>query len=172
MITGKRVALRPVEESDYPDIQRWMNAPDTWWWRDAERPSSLEDVRDAEARSRLEGHAFVIERDGRSVGRTELGDLARRDRRARLSVPVGEPECWSEGLATDAMRALLGYAFARLDLHLVEAVCLASDDAGLAACEEAGFAREATLRDRSWKDGRWFDRVVLSVTREEFEASS
>jgi RimJ/RimL family protein N-acetyltransferase len=34
--------------------------------------------------------------------------------------------------------------------------------------ERCGFEREATLRDRSFKDGRFVDHVVMSVTREEF----
>lgn len=171
MITGRSVTLRPVEEADHPDIQRWTNAPESWWWRDVERPVSLEDVKDAEAKARLEGHAFIIQVDGRSIGRVGLCDLKTRDHRASLEIPVGDPECASEGHGTDAIEALLAYAFTRLDLHLVEAVCLASDEAGLATCEAAGFAREATLRQRSWKDGGWFDHVVLSITREELEAS-
>ena len=34
--------------------------------------------------------------------------------------------------------------------------------------EKCGFVREGTLRDRSWKEGRWVDRLVMSVNRDEF----
>lgn len=172
MITGERVRLRPVEDADHPDIQRWANQEETWWWEDLERPLSLDDVRDREARARLEGHPFIIEVDGRSVGRIGLSDVRRRDRIASLSVLAGEPDAWDARFGVEAIRVLLDHAFGRLDLHMVELSCIEANARALAASEAAGFRRDAVLRERSWKDGRWHDRIVMSITREEFEASS
>ena len=42
------------------------------------------------------------------------------------------------------------------------------NDRVIGVYERCGFVREAELRDRSWKDGRFVDHVVLSVTREGF----
>ena len=44
MIRGRRVALRPVEESDLPLIQRWQNHPEVWWYMDYDRTFSYEDI--------------------------------------------------------------------------------------------------------------------------------
>jgi hypothetical protein len=35
--------------------------------------------------------------------------------------------------------------------------------------EACGFVSDARLRARSFKDGAWMDRIVMSVRREEFE---
>jgi RimJ/RimL family protein N-acetyltransferase len=63
---------------------------------------------------------------------------------------------------------MLSYAFDRLDLHLVHVRTFAANDSLIEVYERCGFVREALLRDRSWKDGRWLDHVEMSVTREEF----
>jgi RimJ/RimL family protein N-acetyltransferase len=63
---------------------------------------------------------------------------------------------------------LLAHAFDRLDLHQVELWTLAANDRGIRVYERCGFVTEARLRERSFKDGRWLDHVVMSVNRDEF----
>ena len=46
--------------------------------------------------------------------------IRRRDRIASLYVFIGQKEVWGKGFGTEAIVALLDYAFARLDLHQVE----------------------------------------------------
>jgi RimJ/RimL family protein N-acetyltransferase len=167
MIRGRRVALRPVEEDDYPLILRWQNHPEVWWYMDYDRPFSLADVREDMERSRTEGFPFLITVDGRPVGRIGLNQFHRRNRTCSLYLFIGEPEFWGRGYARDALMTLLTYAFDRLDLHLVHLWTLAANDRVIRVYERCGFVREAQLRDRSWKDGRFIDHVEMSVTRAE-----
>ena len=171
MIRGERVALRPVEDDDLPLILRWQNHPDVWWYMDYEQVFSLEDVRDDLATARAEGHPLIIEVDGRPVWRIGLNQFRRRDRRCAMYLFIGEPAFWGHGYAQDAVMALLGYAFDRFDLAMVELWTLAANDRVLRVYERCGFVREATLRDRSFKDGRFVDHVVMSVTRDEWAAA-
>jgi len=171
MIRGERVLLRPVEDSDVPSIHRWMNHAEVWRNMDYERPFSLEDVREDVRRSREDGVPFTIVVDGHPIGRIGLNQFRRRDRLAALYLYIGEPEFWGSGYARESVRTLLAYAFDRYDLWQVELWSLGDNERAMRVYESCGFVRDARLRDRSWKEGRWVDRVVMSVNRDEFAAA-
>lgn len=168
MIRGNRVTLRPVEDADYPLIHRWMNHPEVWRYMDYELPYSLADVKDDIERSRREGQPFTILVEDRPIGRVGLNQFRRRDQICSLYMFIGEPSFWGQGYAQDSVMALLGYAFDRWDLSMVELWTLADNNRAVSMYEKCGFVQEARLRQRSFKQGRWVDRVVMSVNRDEF----
>ncbi len=171
MIQGDRVTLRPVEERDHPLIHAWQNDPEVWWLMDYEGPFSLADIAASEKRAIEEGFPFIIEAEGRPIGRIGINNIRRRDRICALYVFIGDRTAWGKGLGTDAVDTMLAHAFARFDLHQVELWSLAENERALRAYAHSGFREEARLADRSWKDGRWVDRVLMSVTRENFDAA-
>jgi RimJ/RimL family protein N-acetyltransferase len=169
MIRGERVVLRPVEESDYPLIHAWQNDPEIWWYMDYEQPFSLEDIAESEERARQEGHPFVIEAEGRTIGRIGLNQFRRRDRICSLYAFVGDRTVEGKGYGREAILTLLAYAFDRMDLYQVELWALAPNERAIKTYERCGFGRDATLRERSFKDGEFVDRIVMSVNRKEIE---
>ena len=168
MIEGRRVRLRPVEERDYPLIQAWQNDPEVWWLMDYERPFSRRDIAESERRAAEEGHPLVIEVDGRPIGRIGLNQFRLRDRICSLYVFIGDRSTWGMGYGTDALMALLSHAFDRYDLMRVELWSLADNERAIRAYHHCGFEVDARLPERSFKDGAFADRVVMSVTREGF----
>lgn len=168
MIRGRKVQLRPVEESDYHLIHRWVNHPEVWRYMDYELPYSLADIKEDIERSRKEGHPFTILVDGRPIGRIGLNQFRRRDRICSFYMFIGEPAYWGKGHAQDATMTLLAYAFDRWDLNQVELWTLSDNNRALGMYRRCGFVDEGRLRDRSFKDGVWVDHVLMSVNREEF----
>jgi RimJ/RimL family protein N-acetyltransferase len=169
MLRGDRVVLRAVEDDDVPHIHRWMNHPDVWRNMDYEQPFSLADVREDVERSRTEGVPFTIEVGGWPIGRVGLNRFRRLDRIAALYLYIGEPDAWGHGYAHEALDTLLAYAFDRFDLWQVELWTLADNEKAIRVYAACGFVEEGTLRDRSWKEGRWVGHLVMSVNRDEFE---
>lgn len=172
MIRGRTVVLRPLEDGDADVVHRWQNDPEVWSSMDYERPFSTEDVRRDIERSRGEGHPFVIEVDGRPIGRIGLNAFRTRDRICSLYLYIGEPEFRGEGHALDAVTTLVGHAFDRFDLARIQLWTLATNERAIELYEACGFRREAVLPERSWKDGRWVDHVVMSVTPDGHRESS
>ena len=172
MIAGRSVVLRSVEDDDVEFIQRWQNAPEVWWSMDYDRPFSREDVREDIERSRQEGHPFVIEADGRPVGRIGLNQFRPRDRICALYLFIGEADDRGRGFALDAVATLVGHAFDRMDLVRIELWTLATNDRAIEVYEACGFRREAVLPERSFRNGEWVDHVVMSATPASFRKAA
>ena len=171
MIHGIQVLLRPVEERDHTLIHAWQNDPEVWWLMDYEGPFSIEDIVESERRAREEGLPYLIEVDGRAIGRIGLNGFRRRDRICSLYVFIGERSVWDLGYGTDAVAALIDEAFDRMDLARIELWSTADNPRAIHVYETCGFVTDARLPDRSWKGGAWVDRMVMSVTRDGFDAS-
>ena len=168
MIAGGRVRLRAPEELDLPLILAWQNDPEVWWLMDYERPFTIADVAASERRAKEEGHPYLIEVQGRPIGRIGLNQFRKRDRICSLYVFIGEPDVWGMGYGTDAMMVLLADGFERFDLARVELWSLADNERAIRAHRHCGFEIDARLPERSFKDGRFYDRVVMSVPRQRF----
>lgn len=168
MIAGKNVFLRRVEPSDYPDIQRWQNDPEVFYWMDYERPFSLEDIRRSEEQSTEEGHPFVIVAEGKGIGRIGLNQFRSRDGVASLYVFVGERSAWGKGYGLDAIMTLLRYGFDVVGLRLVQLWSLADNERAMRLYKTAGFDEDARLPRRSFHDGQHVDHIVMSIDRDGF----
>jgi UDP-4-amino-4,6-dideoxy-N-acetyl-beta-L-altrosamine N-acetyltransferase len=164
---GQRVTLRRMTVADTDTVLRWRRDASvlTQLFSDAPptREAHLRWLADVEARG--DRHEFVIvERESRrAVGTIGLGQIDRRHRRAEYGVLIGEPDARGKGLAAEASRLLLRYAFGELGLHRVFLNVLADNEAALRLYERLGFKTEGCLRQHVSKGGRLRDVIVMAV---------
>jgi ribosomal-protein-alanine N-acetyltransferase len=86
---------------------------------------------------------------------SELGYMLRRDR-------------WGRGIATEAARILLDFAFGELGLHRVFAVVDEDNPASIRVVEKLGFRREARHVKDAFSQGEWFTTLIYAVLEEEW----
>ena len=108
---------------------------------------------------------FAVEVDGEAAGSIEIRPLADVNRRtAGLGYWLAEPY-WGRGIMTEAVRAMTGYGFERLDLLRIEAGVFARNAGSARVLEKAGFALEARRRSRVIKDGETLDELLYALVR-------
>ena len=171
LLTGKHVQLRRVEPGDYPAIQAWQNDPEVFYWMDYERAFSLADIEKSEERAVHEGHPFVIIAEGRAVGRIGLNNFRHRDGLASLYIFVGDKDVRGKGYGIDALMALLAYGFDVLNFRKIELWTLGHNERAIHMYKSAGFIEDARIAERSYKEDRWADHLMMSIDRESFARS-
>ena len=77
-----------------------------------------------------------------------------------------------QGYMTEAMRAMLAFAFTDLKLHRVEAACLPDNAASWALLLKCGFTEEGRARQYLRINGRWQDHLTFAILREDWDAQS
>ena len=101
------------------------------------------------------------------VGTVTLAGWDRDNRRADLGF-ILRPGAEGRGLATEAVRTALAFAFGTMGLRRVEADVDPDNAASLRLLERLGFRREGLLRDRWFTFfGEWKDSVILGLLADE-----
>lgn len=78
---------------------------------------------------------------------------------------IGQPFA-GRGLATAAVRALVGYAFDDLNLHRVEAACVPTNLASRRVLEKSGFELEGQARAYLKINGGWADHLLFGCVND------
>ena len=167
MIEGERVQLRRMGPKDAADVVRLRSDPEVQGQLFSERPPTVNEhlrwLAEVEARGdRLE--FMIVERtSGRSVGTIGLSHIDSKHHRAEYGVVIGEPGARGKGLASEASRLLLGYAFGTLRLHRVYLHVFVHNEPARRLYRRVGFEPEGVLRQHVWKGDQFHDVAVMAV---------
>ncbi len=73
-----------------------------------------------------------------------------------------------QGIATDAVRVILDFAFTKVKLHRVEAYITPKNIASIRVIEKSGFQQEGLLRKLLYINGEWVDHYMYAIIEEEY----
>jgi RimJ/RimL family protein N-acetyltransferase len=173
-VRTERLELRRLRDGDVPEIFGYRSLPEVAEWiggRETDVESLTERFGDGAT-------VVIVEHHGRLIG-----DLMVRTRDAYAQREVAERAVASEaelgwtfdpahhgrGLATEAIRALIGVCFDDLGLHRVAASCFTANEPSWRLMERVGMRREAHhLADSLHRDHGWQDEYVYAVLAEEW----
>lgn len=165
-IETARLILRPARESDLDDMHAVLSSPEATRWWSTPPHESLDLTREWLAAMIAGGGAgldMVIERDGRVIGKAgfyrppELGYIL-------------HPDHWGQGLATEALTAVLDRLFAATDHAAVNADVDPDNAASIRVVQKLGFVRTG-FGERTWNvGGVWKDSIFYGLSREAWAA--
>lgn len=175
-LAGQRLYLRPIEETDLPACQRWINDPqnrrfllsvmpfdgkaERSWWEGLDRSSPPRSVLLA-----------IVLRDGdRHIGTTGIVSIDWLNRSTETGTLIGEPDCWGQGYGTEAKELLLEYGFDTLGLHRIHSRTFEFNERSARHLRRAGFREEGRQRDAVFRDGRFHDVILYGVLAAEWRA--
>ena len=120
------------------------------------------------AREAGRGFSFVIEVDGRLAGAVNLNNVTRGVfQNADLGYWV-DGALIGRGVATEAVRQAIRFAFGEAGLHRVQAAALPRNVRSLRVLEKVGFREEGTALRYLQIAGAWEDHRIFALTAEEW----
>ncbi|HYM16736.1 MAG TPA: GNAT family protein [Dehalococcoidia bacterium] len=177
MIEGTLVNLRPRELADVERNARWWADPDIKWltgdrydWSRAAAEASMREI--AGKPVALDHVWLAIEtKDGVHIGNCRLFAVSAEDRSAKLGISIGEEVYRSHGYGSDAVRTLVRFAFAEMNLNRVELDVFDYNDRAIACYRKCGFVEEGRRRQARYARGVYHDTVVMAVLRDGWRAA-
>ena len=112
---------------------------------------------------------FIIDtkEDGK-IGVFTITDIDWKNRRAEIGAKIASKEDRSKGYGTDAIMAVMRYAFDELGFHRLDASRLAMNQTSAHIMAKCGFVEEGVKREYIYKGGKYRDLVMASILAEEY----
>src|SRR5688500_15239896 len=175
-IPATRIVLRRIRPGDVPDLFAVFSDPEVMRYWDGVPMTAVGDASaylahiDESFIARSLFQWAIAEREtDRLLGTCTLLHISEPHRRAEIGFALGQAH-WGKGLATEAVSALITFAFETLDLHRLEADADPRNDRSLRLLEQLGFRREGYLRERYHVGGELQDAVLLGLLRSDWHA--
>ncbi len=172
-----RLRLRPLVLADVAAVTRYRDDPEvaryqSWeTYSDADSEALIRAVMDRRSGTPGEWFQWGIElrSTGALIGDCGLKTRGDDPRQGEIGYTLARDQ-QGQGLATEAVRAVLDHAFRDLGLHRVSASVDADNLASLALLERLELRREAHFRRSVWFKGGWCDDVIYALLRDEWLA--
>jgi len=174
VISGKVIGLRAVEEADLPLLHLWANDPEIWYnlggWR---FPSNFNSIREWQAGLHKDqlNHRWAIERldDHQLIGTANLVNLDWKNRNAFHGMMLGPMDLRGKGFGIDTVMTVMRYAFDELQLERLDGDIIEYNEASLRLyVGRCGWKEEGRLRRWHFRKGRYWDKIVVGVTRDDY----
>jgi RimJ/RimL family protein N-acetyltransferase len=174
-IKGKELTLRAIERNDLPTLQAWANDPITQdGIGEIHFPSSMDfhETWFSGLKSDRLNQRFVVETpEGAIIGLSSIINIDWRNRHAWHGLIIGDSSHRGKGYGVDAIMATMRYAFDELNLIRLDGSMIEYNTQSIAAyCgPKLGWREEGRKRNYFYRKGRFWDQVIVGVTREDYE---
>ena len=174
MFTGQLVEFKAIDPEQAVTYTRWFQDPEVLrllserpvipWSGSAER-RALERM----ARGQDDSVHFAIHAvsDGQLIGNCSFKEIDHKNGSAGVGIVIGERGYWGKGFGRDALRLMLRYGFSELNLHRIWLKVFAFNERAIRAYRKVGFVEEGRLREAIYRDGRYWDELIMAVLRSE-----
>ena len=176
-IDTSRLTIRLVTQEDLPQLLEFNSDGAVTQYLPYESWKGMDDAQEwlGRATTRLAaGEALqfvaVLRETGRLVGSCLLFHFDESSRRAEIGYLLGRKH-WGAGYMFEAMKALVDFAFAEMNLRRLEAEIDPRNTSSAKLLERLGFAQEGLLRERWDLKGEVTDSGLYGLLRADWQAS-
>jgi RimJ/RimL family protein N-acetyltransferase len=179
LFEGQDVRLGPIDHEKDPEVEsRWTH--DSEFMRLMEtspaRPVSAAILKkqyeklekQIEEEKNLYHFMIRLKTDDRLIGKAAIQWIEWTNGNGFLRLGIGAAEDRRKGYGTQALRMLLRFAFAELNLYRVSAIAAEYNEGAIALLRKFGFVQEVCRRKPLERDGRRWDLYVFGLLSEEW----
>lgn len=171
LITGKRILLRPAKLSDARELAQYFNETKHYLGADIVKDMTIEAekkfIRDANKNPNLYFFVITLLESQTVIGSISITDINIHDSVAYTGTMIGESYT-NRGYGTEAKHLLLDFAFNTLCLRKLYSKVYGYNERSRNYSLKCGYVQEATLFEKKWYDGKYWDEWILSVNKDQW----
>ncbi|CAN7516126.1 GNAT family N-acetyltransferase [Rossellomorea sp. LjRoot5] len=173
IIETDRLMLREVLPADAPDMLTYLSDKMVVQHMGLPPFQSVQEVQGeigwySEIRESGSGirWGITLKGEGKVIGSCGFLNLHPKHFRAEVGFELNR-EYWGQGIAGEALDAVVNHGFTHLNLERIEALIIPDNDASRKLVEEKGFHKEGLLRHYEYTCGQFDDLLMYSLLKGE-----
>jgi ribosomal-protein-alanine N-acetyltransferase len=175
-LNTERLIIRPLSESDAPDIYKNVKEYDIAKWAiNIPHPypkdgaiKFIKQTKELMKKGLSYELAIQIESTKEVLGVISLMKVDRRHKNAELGYWVGK-KFWNRGIATEAVSRVMEFGFQMLNLERIYAKCFHNNEASRKVMEKVGMKLEGKFRHEVFKENKFIDTLYYGILKEEWK---
>jgi len=179
LFDGPDICFGPIDHEKDPEVEsRWTHDAEFMRLMDTSpaRPMSAAMIRkqyeklekQVEEDKNIYHFMIRLKADDRLIGRAAVQRIEWTNGNSFLELGIGAAEDRCKGYGTQALRILLRFAFAELNLFRVTANVPEYNEGAIALLRKFGFAQEVCRRKSLERDGRRWDMYIFGLLNAEW----
>jgi len=172
-IIGKKITLRAVEKEDLPILHRWANDPATQdIIGNIHFPSSMDYQNswfDKLQKDELNQRFAIDTPELGIIGISSLMNIDWRNNHGWHGIILGDKDIRGKGYGIDAVMATMRYAFEECHFERLDGSIIEYNQISYSFyCNKLGWKEEGRRRNYYYRKGRYWDQIVVGITREDY----
>jgi RimJ/RimL family protein N-acetyltransferase len=168
---GKKVILRPVEEKDLNLLAQWRNDPQNrqfFFTHFLINPGGQKKWYESMLANPNKVMYMADTLEGKTVGSIGLDKIDWHNQECEGGPIIFAPNERSFGYAEEAIELMIRHAFDDLNLHRIYIYCYTFNKV-VELVKWFGFKEEGVLRQAVFAQGKFHDKIIVALLREEWE---
>lgn len=164
--------MRAVELADMPLMQQWANDPEiqhsVGGWHFPTNMNDQEKWFNSLSCNSNNQRFIILNEENQPVGMANLVNINFKDGNAEHGLLL-DKKYQRKGYGYDVVHAMMNYAFNELRLNRLETTIIADNTASLNLfLKKCGWQKEGVLRNWYFRKGKFIDKYLLGILKEEF----
>lgn len=164
------IQIRKFDEKDIPCKVRWINDEENNKYLHYDLPLREDKtlIWYKNNKDRMDRIDFTITYQNIPVGLIGLLNIDKKNKKAEYYICIGEKKYKGKGIAYNASKLLIDFAYNELDINKLYLYTEISNTAAQKLFEKVGFQQEGLLRNDLIYNGKIIDRYIYGLILEEY----
>lgn len=172
-IIGERLYLSPINPDEVDAYLEWMNEDKSLALNFGQYPLMVSTKSDLnwlyEPPKNMHRFAIVVYENDTLIGSISLHNIDHLNRNAYIGIFIGGELNRSKGYGEEAIRLILDYGFSTMNMHSINLTVHADNYAGISCYKKIGFREVGRLPEVLFIDGKYVDKIYMSILEGEFK---
>ena len=112
---------------------------------------------------------IYLKKEKKMIGYVGICNLSATNQSGEYFIFIGDKNYWNKGVGTKVTQEILAYGFNSLQLNRIMLTVSDLNYGGVKAYQKAGFTIEGKMREACYRNGKYHDKIIMSVLQSEYK---